>query len=176
MSSPPTFSFFAWRLLRIPRDVVRTETPRPSRTLATPAEPRKIRRPGDETRLMSVRTRRFSASYFRNSHITLRWGSFSSVTTLTSARYPSDLRTCATPSFSFEWGTLAFRWRRWFAFLMIAIMSPTGSLLAIAFPHPPEPRAAGRRRTYHDAFRTPGISPLLAKSRKHNRHTPNFRW
>ena len=86
MSSPPTFIFFAWRLLRIPRDVVSTETPRPSSTLATSVEPRKMRRPGDETRLMSVRTRRFSASYLRYSYIVLRNGVFSSVITLMSER------------------------------------------------------------------------------------------
>src|SRR5262245_39310427 len=138
MSSPPTFNFFAWRLLRIPRDVVSTDTPRPSSTFATSVEPRKMRRPGEETLLMSVRTRRFSASYFRYSHIVLRYGFFSSTTTLTSERYPSDLRTWATPSFSFEWGTAAFGWRRWFAFLRIASMSPTGSELAIPAPHPAE--------------------------------------
>jgi hypothetical protein len=86
MSSPPTFIFFAWRLLRMPREVVSTEMPRPSRTLAISVDPRKMRRPGEETRLMSVRTRRFSASYYRYSHIVLRYGVFSSTTTFTSDR------------------------------------------------------------------------------------------
>src|SRR5579859_1326679 len=129
--------------------------------------PRKIRQPGFDTRLISEMTEEPSESYFRYRWSVLRSCFFSSWMVFTSSRYPSDRSTFATPSFRIECGRLRRLWRRPYAFLIMASMSPTGSELGIS---------SILFLNYHEALRRPGTSALFASIRRQSRQTLNLRW
>src|SRR5580698_3446691 len=78
----------------------------------------------------------------------------------------------AISAFSFEAGTSTFGWRATMALRTLVSISAMGSLVILA-------RTSCQLVFFHTAhqlaFTTPGISPLNASCRKHNRQIPYLR-